>query len=345
MVFEDGTAIALVSCMVAELTLTRIAVCKYNNQTDTYEHDYGSGTAGVLIRRTHTDYLTVNPVNGADYTLDSIHIRNLPKQTSVFDGDPGVERARTVIEYDNYLPQLNHTPKDCPNISGLDPTFTAGYTSRGNATKFTQYLLVNSSEVGSTSASAQYDIAGNVIKTVDAMGNSTELDFTDNFGAPDGEAQLNSAPDELGSVNQLSYAFAKKITNALGQSVFGQYDYYLGRPVDGEDLNGVVASGFYGDSLDRPTQLIRAANPGNPLRSQTSFAYDDVNRIITVTSDQTAVNDNVLKNQTLYDGLGRTIESRQYETSTQYIAASKYRFLRCKIPIPAPVLNPQRTGY
>jgi len=35
-VFEDGTAIALVACMVAELTLTRMPVCKTHNTVRVY---------------------------------------------------------------------------------------------------------------------------------------------------------------------------------------------------------------------------------------------------------------------------------------------------------------------
>ncbi|MBA3240478.1 MAG: hypothetical protein H0T60_04550, partial [Acidobacteria bacterium] len=31
---------------------------QYNNQTDTYEYDYGTGGPGAFVRRTHTDYLT-----------------------------------------------------------------------------------------------------------------------------------------------------------------------------------------------------------------------------------------------------------------------------------------------
>src|SRR3712207_7898561 len=33
---------------------------QYNNQTDVYEYDYGSGSAGALLRRWNTSYLTTN---------------------------------------------------------------------------------------------------------------------------------------------------------------------------------------------------------------------------------------------------------------------------------------------
>ncbi len=90
--------------------------------------------------------------------------------------------------------------------------------------------------------------------------------------------------------------------------------------MDVEDANGIVSSGYYSDSLDRPTQLIRAVNGGADTNSQVTFAYDDVNHIITSTGDQSSYNDNLLKTQTLYDGLGRTTEKRQYEGGSNYIA-------------------------
>jgi hypothetical protein len=53
----------------------------YGNRTDSYEYDYGSGAAGALIRRTHTDFLTTNPINGADYAcvlLPAVPMRTSP---------------------------------------------------------------------------------------------------------------------------------------------------------------------------------------------------------------------------------------------------------------------------
>ncbi|HEY3104078.1 MAG TPA: hypothetical protein VGJ69_10825, partial [Pyrinomonadaceae bacterium] len=83
----------------------------YGNRTDSYEYDFGSGAAGALVRRTHTDFLTTNPINSADYACDRsttcgpnanvanvIHIRSLPTQTSIYDAG-GVERARATFEY------------------------------------------------------------------------------------------------------------------------------------------------------------------------------------------------------------------------------------------------------
>ncbi|HXM51037.1 MAG TPA: RHS repeat-associated core domain-containing protein [Pyrinomonadaceae bacterium] len=293
---------------------------QYNNKTDAYEYDYGAGTAGPLMRRIHTDYLVTNSINGADYTATNIHIRSLASQSSVYDAG-GIERARTTIEYDYYATDTNHAALfDRPSISGLDSSFTPSYSTRGNATATTRYLLVNGSVTGSISAYAQYDIAGNPVKTLDGRGNAANLFYTDCFGAPDGEAITNSAPLELSSVGQASYAFPTSVTNAANQTVYSQFDYYLGRPVDGKDVNGIVSSGFYNDVLDRPTQVIRAYGVSG-LQNQTTFSYDDANHIVTTASDLTTNTDGALVSKALYDGLGRATESRTYEGGTNYIAA------------------------
>jgi RHS repeat-associated protein len=306
----------------------------YNNLTDSYEYDYGTGSpATSFTRHSHTDYLTTNPVNGAAYDAlnpnatspdinATFHIRSLPVQQSVYDVG-GVERARTTYEYDNYNADANHASLvDRPSISGLDSAFTTSRTTRGNGTASTHYLLVNGTVTGSITAYAQFDIAGNALKVIDARGYATSFDFSDCYGAPDGDARTNTSPVELSSVGQVSYAFATKITNALLQTAYAQFDYYLGRPVDGEDVNGIVASGYYNDLLDRPTKVIRASNQSSSsIKNQTLFSYDDTSRIVIAASDLTNFTDGVLVTKMLYDGLGRTTEKRQYEGGSNYIAA------------------------
>jgi YD repeat-containing protein len=203
-------------------------------------------------------------------------------------------------------------------ISGLDSAFNTGYSTRGNVTAITQHLL-NASGVstGSVSAYHQYDIAGNVVKAIDARSYATLFDFDDRFGAPDGNAQANSGATELGS--QISYAYPTKVTNHLLHIAYSQFDYYLGRPVDIEDPNGTISSGYYNDALERATQVRRAVQTGGPT-TQITFSYDDINRVITTTGDLYTFNDNVLVSKTLYDGFGRTTEARQYEGVTNYIA-------------------------
>jgi hypothetical protein len=283
----------------------------FNNQNNVKEYDYGSGAVGALLRETRTTYLT-----SSTYTGTSVHVRNLPTQVSIFDGG-GVERARTTFEYDNYGIDTNHAVLvNRTSVSGFDSAFNTSYTTRGNVTGTMRYFLSGGAVTGSVASYLQYDVVGNVTKIIDSRGYATEIYYADCFGAPDGEARTNSAPIELSGL--FSYAFTTSARNSLNQWTYGQFDYYLGQPVDGEDQNGIVASGTYNDSLDRPTQIRRAA--GTPITSQTTFSYDDTNRVITTSSDRDANNDNSLVTSVLFDQLGRTIETRQYEGGTNYIA-------------------------
>src|SRR6185295_6008052 len=103
-------------------------------------------------------------------------------------------------------------------ISGLDASYSTSYIKRGNVTATTSYLLVNGSVTGSVSGFAQYDVAGNVVKAIDARGNATTISYNDCFGSPDSnEARTNSAPGELSSVGQASFAFPTAVTNPKNQ--------------------------------------------------------------------------------------------------------------------------------
>ena len=306
----------------------------YNNQTDVREYGFGVGAPGPLIRRTHTDYVTIN--NGVDYAANTnIHIRNMPLQQQVFDAG-GTKRAETFYEYDLYDDSTNHAPLiNRQGISGLDSGFTTGYTTRGNVTRTSSALLNDSGGVtGWVNSHEQYDIAGNVVKAIDANGNATTLDFSDRFGSPGDDARQNTPPAELNG--QTAYAFATKVTNALGHTTYTKYDYYLGKPDASEDANGIVSSIVYNDVLDRPTQGIQArykvtTPPCEPPsvcvpaeKRQTTITYDDTSHVITTTSDRDTFNDNILTGKVYYDGLGRTRRSAAREGATWTITDTQF---------------------
>jgi RHS repeat-associated protein len=304
----------------------------YNLQNKVEQYGFNS----ELLRSTETQYQKADAYAGDGW--QSPHIRALPLQRSVFDAGH-VERARTTYEYDNYTPDPANGNRHAAlvphsDIFGMCTTFDSSgncsnsspdaYTTRGNATATTQYLLAGDGSVtGSVTSNGQYDIAGNVVKAVDARGFAATFDFSDNFGSPDSEARTNTVPGELNPPGgaMKSYALPRSATNALGQTVYTQYDYYTGQAVNFEDANGTVTKLSYGvnDPLDRLSQAESAVNVP-ALHSQKTFTYDDANRTITTTGDLNAYGDNLVKSEAIYDGLGRTTEARQYETSSQYVS-------------------------
>ena len=176
----------------------------YNNQNNVKEYDFGSGAPGNLLRETRTTFVTTST-----YTDTSVYLRSLPSQISVYDGS-GTEKARTTFEYDNYIPDSNHAGLvNRLSISGLDSGYTTSFLTRGNVTATTRYFLVSGSVTGSITSYSQYDIAGNLVKVIDGRGYAANLYYDDCFGAPDGNARINSGPTELGGLS--SYALVTKV--------------------------------------------------------------------------------------------------------------------------------------
>jgi YD repeat-containing protein len=141
----------------------------------------------------------------------------------------------------------------------------------------------------------QYDIAGNAVETIDALGNVTTVGYADNFGSPDGNAHGNSGSAELNAAGQVSYAFPTLITNALGHVSYAQFNYYIGKPVDTEDPNGVVTSLFYDDVLDRLTKI------SLPDGGRTTHSYVDAHQC-----------GPYVETRTLLDASGREADSYQF---------------------------------
>ncbi len=293
----------------------------FNNLTDTYEYDYGIGAPGKFLRRSHTDYLTTNPVNNINYTSDSVHILGLATQSWVSSDAAGNNKVSLIqYEYDNYATDANHAALvNRTNITGHETSYGTSYVTRGNVTKITSFENAQS-QTGAISSYRQYDIAGNPVKGIDAKGYVNTMDYSDRFGSPDAEARNNSAPSLLNG--QQTFAFPTSSTNQAGYTSYAQFEYYTSGVVDAEDLNGNVSSMFYNDILDRPTQAI-AVNNRSGFRNQATIVYDDVNRKVTTTSDSKTFGDNLIKSESFYDKMGRTFETRQYESASVYIAGQQ----------------------
>jgi YD repeat-containing protein len=289
-------------------TKTTYSYDQYNNVTDTYEYDFGVGQAGQFLRRSHTDYVDLGE-----------YLRRIPTQSWVSSDIAGGNKVSlTQYEYDNYS---EHPLVDRYNVVGHD---TANYgtskTIRGNVTKITSYTDAQN-YTGETSTKTQYDILGNVVKMIDAKGNFATLDFSDNFGSPNAEARSNTLPGTLNG--QSTFAFATNTIASTGWKTYSQFDYFTGSGVDEEDINGNVNTHFY-NSFDRPTQTITANNRPN-FRSQSTIAYDDLNRKVITTSDLNTFGDNLIKGESLTDSLGRTLETRAYNENG-YVVTEKPQY-------------------
>lgn len=301
---------------------------QFSNQTDIFEYDYGTGSPGLFKRRTHTEY-----VSDPTYTsfTNEVYLASLPSQSWTSSDNIGNNKVSlTQYEYDRYSGGNNYPLRQRANVSGHDTTnFSTSRVIRGNLTAVKTFSDVQNlnTEIGVYS---QYDILGNVVEMIDGKGNHSTLNYNDNFGTANGEARTNTSPTELNGLS--TFAFPTSATNALGWITgYTQVDYFTGKPVDVEDLKGVISSTFYNDYLDRPTQTVTANNLQN-FKRQTNIIYDDANRRVETKADLNSFNDNLLKSESFYDGLGRTIETRKYESDGGYVATKSVPFLMIQDP-------------
>jgi len=336
------TAIKLTLGDTNQASQQTFAYDSHGNKTDIYEYDFGAaGTPGPLLRRTHVDYVSDPLYTGVPdflYTSNSaVHIKNLVSRQWVSADLSGTNKVgQSEFEYDNYTSdqldprhaalkprssitslclRLDNYGSNCLNASDVS------YTRRGNVTQVTGYI--NLPGATTIRSNGQFDIAGNRVKSIDGRGKVTTIEYDDCFGTPDDEATTNFAPSQLGILQ--TFAFATSIKNAKDQITYNQYNYFLGKLVNMKDPNGIVSSVEYGgggingtaDLLDRPSRAVKAINTSE--KSQTRMVYDDTNRIVTTTSDLNAFDDNLMKKESFYDGLGRNIETHTFETASGYI--------------------------
>jgi RHS repeat-associated protein len=295
------TKTSLLDASPAIVSKQRFDYDQFDNRTIVDEYDFGSPAPGALRRRNKTTFVTEPSYTDA---LTSPFLRSLPQTQEVFDGSDLINaKSRTTFEYDVYTAGLMTRDK----IIGHDNAYDESVIRRGNVTAITKWVLPSTQ----LTTRMNYDIAGNVTETIDPLNHTTSFTFEDKYGAPDGSLSDVAIPPELDS--DQTYAVPTVVTNHLGHASVTQYDYYLSKPVDTKDANGTVLTIRYNDALDRPTAgELRPAENG-ALHSQTSFTYSFSPLSITTISDLTSANDNKLKTEALFDGYGRSIETRLYE--------------------------------
>ncbi len=275
-----------------------------DNVTEEREYDYGSGAPGPLVRRTDSTWLTINPVNGRDYTdstgfstfppVAGLNIWNRKTGDKVYDG-AGNLKAQAVYEYDNYTAGI--VASGAVQHGTSTNSYGPSYVTRGNLTALKRWRSTDGAWLTTT---FQYDDAGNVVSTTDPLQHTTTYSYADSWG------DTTCAP-----VAGPAAAYRTKVTDPLTHQSQSKYNSCTGTVSSVTDPNNQAATFTY-DLMDRQ---IAAVAPDN---GQASTCFSDtvgapcyspslpiqVVRTNKITASLSKISTEVL------DGLGRTVQTQ-----------------------------------
>jgi RHS repeat-associated protein len=259
----------------------------YNNQTNSWQYDFGVGQAGPLLKHIQNSYLNFNDAYGGTFFL------GLTTSTSVYAVDSEGEEtlaASTQTVYDEYTQFQLLTYAQATGWQSV-------LTPRGNPTTVKQWL-----DQGSTwiQTHAQFDQLGNVRRSWDALGRLTETDYTDAFTDQINHytfalaTQLTLPIPDSSNVHSSNTAFVSTVV----------YDYSTGHIKTSTDAAGQTTTYEYNDVLDRLKKVI---NP--PGGGWNSFDYGDSVGNLYVKSTIAFDETHNVESYNYFDGLGRSVRS------------------------------------
>lgn len=235
----------------------------------------------LLLRTTEVNYL----VNNQAYR--DRNLTGLPISTLIRNG-AGAMVSYTEMYYDE-TSLLNYGA-----VAGwVDPATSA----RGNVTTTKRWLNTTGTYLETR---MEYDIAGNVIKTIDPKGNFSQTEYSSTFAHAYPTRVRTPMPDPTG----VSGSNTPMETTYL-------YDAPSGLLLSSTDPNNQVTSFEYNDSLNRPTRVIKPQGGG-----QTDYAYGDTPGNLYVHTQTTLDAARVLSQYQYSDKLGRPSRTFRSEGGT-----------------------------
>ena len=236
------------------------------------------------------------PSWGSPYLQTRRNISAIPSSVKVYgpSGSSGAPIAETAYTYDST--DLSTSSGSAGNsVLGLavhdDVNFGSGTMLRGNLTAVSQMV---SQGTFITTKTNDYNILGEVVKSTDGNGNSTNYDFTDKWN----DSSCISAP---------VFAYPTTITNAKGQVSHTTYNSCDGSIASVQDPND-ISTGRSGTVYTYDGRQ-RVTNISYPDTGNTSTDYGgSVNPEVMTTKVAQTASTNQVSTVTL-DGLGRAVTS------------------------------------
>jgi RHS repeat-associated protein len=260
----------------------------YNNVNVKAEYGYGSAPAisasCPAVSSGYTRKTTAVYQSTASYIAPAVNLVRLPNTSTVYNGSGGQAG----------LDQWTYDGTAVTSATGLlahdDTDYGTGNNVRGNLTQHQSWWSIPNSNI---SENFTYDMVGAALSYKDFNGNSTTYTYTD---------AAHVSPNTI--VNPLG------ATNGTTTLVYDQGNL---KPTKATDANSFYTTFAYSDPLDRLTQAVRGSGA-----SQTNYSYPSPTQV-TVKQDQVSAGDGAIRVDTLYDDLGRPIQTNQYESTTGYI--------------------------
>lgn len=163
----------------------------FNLPSDVYEY---AADAMTVLRRTHTDYLSVLDPATNTYVYApgyaAQRLVGLVSGSQVYGRDPdtGSERLYSKVAYAYDETGEGRLAQTTYNGSAVEPTMHdssagASFTVRGNVTSVTRWNVgaVDANNPASVTSKAGYDIAGCTIFSIDPLGHRAEVSYDDRF--------------------------------------------------------------------------------------------------------------------------------------------------------------------
>ena len=242
---------------------------------------------GTLICQITTAYLT------SDANYRNRNILGLAGSVSYFNENSALVRQETYTYDESGMINVGSPPY----TGWTDPATTF----RGNLTTTSRWLNTTGTTL---QTHTQYDQFGNIRTAVDARQQQSTIDYASAQFYAYATQATSADPDGTGPLTALV--------------TYTEYDTATGRITAIVDANGQRTTLSYADPLNRLKQVIQASTD-TTAKTQTTYDYNDATRTVTVTTDQVAFNDNLIKTATVYDAMGRLSEKRKYETVNDFI--------------------------
>src|SRR5262249_42834582 len=207
-----------------------------------YLQYYNNVWRNYVTQKQETDFSgTIVRTTKTGYNLSYMK----PATVNVYSGDgSGSPIATTTYLYDEY--NANYCKNGVPMLGSFtgayghdDTNFGTGYTTRGNLT--TIQRLISGTNYSTTHMC--YDTLGNVTQVVDANGNPTTYDFTDNWH------DTSCIPG-----GTITHAFPTTITDALGYRTKKSYfscPILVQSVADENEIRAGLSKTFTYDSFER----------------------------------------------------------------------------------------------